>query len=319
MPWITEYRRWLSESESLNNAQMVANHFKGTDWTKESIAALCGNMRHESSINPNMYEYGYDWSADRGFGLVQWTPRSKYWNWAESNNMEPRSGYSQLARIDYEVDANIQWIPRSSIDNLTFKEFRTNSRGLSVDALTRAFTWGYERPNQQAGEESMPARQAFARKAIAELDWTGTGSGGGGTDPGTPRPGTNGTISTTIQPTNKYEKEGALDGMTYYKVKSGDNLSAIAKKHNVNLNEILKVQYTSITNKNLLKVGEVLLLPNATSKAKPAVAKTRTYTVKIGDYLGKIASNLKVSQAHLIAKNNIKNPDKIFVGQKLVY
>lgn len=178
--WINDYQRWLSEEESLQNAQLVVNHFVGSDWTRESLSAMLGNMRHESSINPNMYEYGYDWSEDRGFGLVQWTPRSKYWDWALANGYsesELRDGNAQLSRIDYEVDNNIQWIPRDSIDNLTFVEFRTNSRGWSIDALTEAFTWGYERPNQQAGEESMPSRIAFAYRCYNELDWTGTGGG----------------------------------------------------------------------------------------------------------------------------------------------
>lgn len=182
MPWIVQYQRWLSEEESLLNAQMVVNHFANTDWTKESLSALCGNMRHESSINPDMYEYGYDWSADRGYGLVQWTPRSKYWDWAVGQGLDPRSGDSQLARIDYEVSENIQWIPRESIDNLTFAEFRSNSRKWSVEQLTEAFTWGYERPNEQAGWDSMPGRKAFALRCYNELDFTGTG-GGGNPDP----------------------------------------------------------------------------------------------------------------------------------------
>jgi hypothetical protein len=182
MPWITEYQRWLSEEESLNNAQMVVNHFANTDWTKESLSAMCGNMRHESSINPDMYEYGYDWTADRGYGLVQWTPRSKYWDWATANNLPQREGDSQLARIDYEVDNNIQWIPRSDYNNMTFAQFRQNSGGWTVEYLTEAFTWGYERPNQQAGEESMLSRKAFALRCFNELDWTGTG-GGNPTDP----------------------------------------------------------------------------------------------------------------------------------------
>ena len=53
MAWISEYQRWLSESESLQNAQLVANHLIPQGWTKESVSALCGNMRHESSINCN--------------------------------------------------------------------------------------------------------------------------------------------------------------------------------------------------------------------------------------------------------------------------
>lgn len=175
MTWIDGYQKWLSETESLNNAQMVANHFSGTEWSKEAISAMCGNMRHESSINPDMYEYGYSWEADRGYGLVQWTPRSKYWNWATSNNLPPRDGDSQLARIDYEVDNNIQWIPISRYNNMTFKQFRTNSGNWSVDYLTEAFTWSYERPNASAGEASMPERKRFANRCFNELDWSGTG------------------------------------------------------------------------------------------------------------------------------------------------
>src|SRR5699024_4085885 len=179
MAWLNGYQKWLSESESLKNAQEVVNYLytEQKEWSKESISALIGNMRHESSVNPNMYEYGYDWSNDRGYGLVQWTPRSKYWNWALSkgySESEIRNGNAQLERIDYEVDNNIQWIAKAdNFNGLTFKEFRTNSKNLSVNELTEAFTWGYERPNQQAGQESMPDRQAFARKALDKLIWEG--------------------------------------------------------------------------------------------------------------------------------------------------
>lgn len=183
MAWVSDYQRWLSETESLNNAQMVADHFAGSDWTKEAISALCGNMRHESSINPNMYEYGYAWEDNRGYGLVQWTPRSKMWDWATAAGLDPAMGDTQLARIDYEVENNIQWIPISRYNGMTFTEFRQNAGGWSVEYLTEAFTWSYERPNATAGEESMPGRKAFAVKAFTELDWTGTGSGGGGTNP----------------------------------------------------------------------------------------------------------------------------------------
>ena len=165
---------------------MVVNHFVGTDWSKASLSAMCGNMRHESSINPDMYEYGYDWSSDRGYGLVQWTPRSKYWDWAVSRGLEPRNGDSMLARIDYEVDNNIQWIPRDSYNDMTFSQFRQNSGGWTVDYLTEAFTWGYERPNESAGWASMPDRKSFAALCFSSLDFTGTGGGGEPTNPPVP-------------------------------------------------------------------------------------------------------------------------------------
>lgn len=172
--WHDGEQVWLTEQQSLENAQLVADHFGG-QWTPQAISALCGNMRAESSINPNMYEYGYTWEQDRGYGLVQWTPRSKYWDWAVSNDLPPRSGNSQLARIDYEVDNNIQWIPILSYDHMTFKDFRENTGAWSVAYLTEAFTWSYERPRRDAGESSMPARVAFAELCYTTLDFTGGG------------------------------------------------------------------------------------------------------------------------------------------------
>ena len=175
MAWISEYQRWLSESESLQNAQLVANHLIKQGWTKESISALCGNMRHESSINPDMYEYGYNWSEDRGYGLVQWTPRSKYWNWAESRGLDPRDGDSQLDRIDYEVEQNIQWISTPNYPE-TYAQFRASTK--SMDYLVPTFTWNYERPNAESGQQSMPERIAFAKRCLNELDFSGSGDGG---------------------------------------------------------------------------------------------------------------------------------------------
>lgn len=311
MPWITDYQRWLSESESLNNAQMVVNHFKGTDWSKEALSAMCGNMRHESSINPDMYEYGFDWSADRGYGLVQWTPRSKYWDWAVARGLSPRLGDSQLARIDYEVDNNIQWIPRSDYERMTFAQFRQNSGNWGIAYLTEAFCWGYERPNTEAGWGSMPSRVAFAERCFNELDWTGTGNGGdGGTKP---KPSGNNVSNKKTQ--YEYEKEGTWSGMTYVKVKSGDSLSAIAKKYDVDMDGIKKVSFSNIANKNKIAVGEVLLLPSA--KKKVTSKSPASYTVKTGDNLSTIAKRYGTTVQKIAKANNIKDVNKIRVGQKL--
>jgi hypothetical protein len=180
MGWISINDTFLTTDQQMNNAQLVANHFSGTDWTKESVSALIGNMHHESSINPDMHELGYGDSPDRGYGLVQWTPMTKYTDWASSNGLNYADGDSQLARIDYEVSNNIQWIARSDFGNMTFAQFRANSGGWTVDYLTEAFMRCYERPNWTAGTNSLPDRQGFADTCFSTLDWTGTSSGGGG-------------------------------------------------------------------------------------------------------------------------------------------
>lgn len=221
------------------------------------------------------------------------------------------------AWIDY---ANYKdFVPESvkAAGNADFQNMTKGSIGRVVIAGTAAATWEIYYPNglkaEYNGVQDYGAPITGMMNSI--IDWGGTidGSGGGGGD--NPHPtGTTGTISNPVRPSNKYEKKGTLNNMDYYQVKSGDTLSAIAKSHNVNMNDILRVHYGRITNKNKVQVGEVLLLP----KAAP-VAKDRIYIVKSGDYLGKIAKNLNVSQAHLIAKNKIKNPDRIIVGQRLVY
>jgi hypothetical protein len=170
MPWITTEDTFLSESDSLSNAQLVANHFAGK-WTPQAISALCGNMRHESSINPNIWEFGYGHSLERGYGLVQWTPASKYIDWAVSEGLPWEDGDSQLSRIDYEQEVGIQWIAKDAYNDMSFNEFTLSTE--SVDYLTPAFTWSYERPNQQAGEESMPSRIAFAQLCLTSLNFEG--------------------------------------------------------------------------------------------------------------------------------------------------
>lgn len=177
--WHDGFQVWLTEKQSLENAQMVANFLSGKGWTKTAISALCGNMRHESSINPQMYEYGFGWGANRGYGLVQWTPRSKYWDWAVSQGLKPENGDSQLARIDYETKNNIQWVAnRHGVGyglgakyNFSFADFRQNKPKLNVNQATEAFMWNYEAPAYQAATNSLPERQAFAKKCYDTLNF----------------------------------------------------------------------------------------------------------------------------------------------------
>lgn len=315
MTWLAPYQVWLTEEQSLTNAQLVVNHFVDTDWTRESLAAMIGSMRHESSINPNMYEYGYDWADDRGYGLVQWTPRSKYWDWAVANNLAPEDGDSQLARIDYEVDNNIQWIANghalryglSDKYDFSFADFRTNAHGLTVEALTEAFMWNYEGPAYEAGTTSLPGRQQFAGIAISALDWDGTGGGGGPTPPPSGhRPEVVDTTKTV------YQYEAEVDGMTYYKVKKGDTLSQIAGKANVKMTDIKRVSYHPIGNVNQLSVDEVLLLPKSVKKTR------KTHTVKPGESLWLIASNNNMTVTELQKLNpQIKNFDLIHPGYRI--
>lgn len=139
-----------SEQMSVN-AKYIYKYLSAKGWTKESVAALLGNMQAESSINPGRWQsdrVGGD-SSGHGYGLVQWTPYTKYTEWCSEKGFNDFSEMdSNLARIVYEVENNIQWIATSNYPGMTFKDFSTSTR--DVDYLAVAFLLCYERPADQS-------------------------------------------------------------------------------------------------------------------------------------------------------------------------
>jgi LysM repeat protein len=103
-----------------------------------------------------------------------------------------------------------------------------------------------------------------------------------------------------------------------YVVKKGDSLSKIAKDNNVSLEDLIKLN--GIKNPNSIKVGQQLNLSNTptTSTASDVPnTKTSSYKVSKGDSLGLIAKKNNISIKDLAAYNNIKDINKIAVGQEI--
>ena len=112
-----------------------------------------------------------------------------------------------------------------------------------------------------------------------------------------------------------------------YKVKSGDTLSKIALKYNVNVNDIKSLNNL---NSDLILVDQKLTVKNngkkstqskktkkqTTSKQNNSNNNSVTYKVKSGDTLSKIASKYGVTVKDLKRNNNL-NSDLIYVNQKL--
>lgn len=152
------------ESYRQNNANNVAYFFRQQGWTIIAISAMLGNMEAESYINPGQWEHGYSVEGDpnHGFGLVQWTPWTKYTNFATQNGINWRTNFDfQLTRIQYELEQGegFQWITTSTYP-LSFYQFATaDENTYSVDWLAMCFFKNYERG---VGGES--TRQANARK-----------------------------------------------------------------------------------------------------------------------------------------------------------
>ncbi len=110
-----------------------------------------------------------------------------------------------------------------------------------------------------------------------------------------------------------------------YTVQRGDTLGSIGGKFGVSTKEILAVNPT-ITNPDVLAVGQQIKLPSGGSAGVPAASTGgstassgagQTYTVQKGDILATIARKYGVTVAALQQANNLSNPNKIIVGQKL--
>lgn len=148
---------YLSRSQMEYNAWAFYRKMSG--WTINAICGMLGNMQSESGINPGIWQSLREnwWSG--GFGLVQWTPASNYWEWAEQwcqeqddwaidhdldppryapGDMEP-----QVARINYELETGIQYYQTSTYP-ISFQKFKESTA--SPYYLAMAFLYNYERP-----------------------------------------------------------------------------------------------------------------------------------------------------------------------------
>jgi len=148
------YGSYFNESAPLNAEQMQTNAryiYLGltiAGWTQESIAAILGNMEAESTINPGRWQTESVGDISLGYGLVQWTPSTKYTGWCEENNRsDPSEMDNALARIIYEVENGLQWIATSA-HNMSFSEFTKSTAAPATLAV--AFLLNYERPADQS-------------------------------------------------------------------------------------------------------------------------------------------------------------------------
>lgn len=96
-----------------------------------------------------------------------------------------------------------------------------------------------------------------------------------------------------------------------YTVRSGDSWWSIATCHGMSMYTLAARNGRTIY--SMLHPGDKLTISGQTAAA------TRTYIVRRGDTLSGIAGRLGVSVSALAARNNISNPNRIYVGQRLVY
>ena len=123
--------------------------------------------------------------------------------------------------------------------------------------------------------------------------------------------------------------------MQGYAVRSGDNLVAIARLHGVSVADLMKVNNLS---SDRIQIGDQLIIPirgrmvAATAPtpapiptpapapvAAPAAAPgANTYTIASGDTIARVARKHSVSIESIISANNLRNPDRVSIGQQLI-
>lgn len=134
---------YLTQSQMEGNAIEIYQYLASYGWSINAISAVLGNMQSESGINPGIWESLIPYGG--GYGLVQWTPYSKYKDWAGSQWLN--NGALECARIVYEFNNGLQW----KNDTLTWTQYIYNQSDFptsteSVDFLAWVWLQNYERP-----------------------------------------------------------------------------------------------------------------------------------------------------------------------------
>ena len=100
-------------------------------------------------------------------------------------------------------------------------------------------------------------------------------------------------------------------------VKIGDTVTSIAKFYSVN--KSLIIQLNNLKDENYIYVGQNLIISKSPQNSKKySDLKNNYHIVQIGESITEISNKYKLNIGYLIEINNLKNPDSIEVGQKLL-
>lgn len=113
-------------------------------------------------------------------------------------------------------------------------------------------------------------------------------------------------------------------------VQRGENLFRLSLRYGTTVANIVAAN-PSVTNPNLIFVGQVLIIPTGNTQPppqqpppqqpppqQPPPGQEQTYTVVRGDWLSRIAARFGTTVSALAQRNNIVNPNLIYPGQVLI-
>lgn len=149
---------YLTSAQMKVNAQYILDYLRDRGWTKNAVCGMLGNMQTESTINPGIWQSLKENNLSGGFGLVQWTPASKYIDWANARGLEVANMDSQLQRILYELENGEQYYATSAY-NLSFSAFSQSTE--SAYYLGCAFLHNYERPKNSSQDATRGGQATY--------------------------------------------------------------------------------------------------------------------------------------------------------------
>ena len=140
---------YLTYNQMKVNAKYIYECLKDKGWSLNAVAGMLGNMQRESTLNPGIWQNNDVGNTTGGYGLVQWTPATKYIDWllpgSDASTMD-----NNISRILYELENNLQWISTEAYP-MSFKEFTTSTE--RPEDLASVFLYNYERAGVSAENE----------------------------------------------------------------------------------------------------------------------------------------------------------------------
>lgn len=107
---------------------------------------------------------------------------------------------------------------------------------------------------------------------------------------------------------------GAVTGSTYI-VRAGDTLGAIAFANGTTVTALVASNH--IINPNRIRIGQRLTIPGASSSTSTPTATSTMHIVSAGETLGGIAARYGVRSSAIIDANDLRDPNRIRIGQRL--
>lgn len=175
--------RYLTRAEQDNNAVKFYYTMSRLGASYNAILGMLANIEHESTINPGIWE-NLD-AFNGGYGLVQWTPYTKYSQWAGQGWRD--NGQKECERIWYEAENNEQWFDNpvalqygyTVVPPVTLMQFMTSTENPKV--LADYWLLYYEHPDESYISGRIAQHQA-------KVDYYNQLLGGGSPIPPVPPP-----------------------------------------------------------------------------------------------------------------------------------